>query len=438
MKHATFIKFAKIGFLGCVIFLSSFTIFSQNLKNSRSKFQDVIKLIKSEIQKKYFDPGFRGINLEEKAEIAIDLIKQANSEGEMMTIVANFLLEFNDSHLTYIPPIRVSDTDYGWEMSMVGEKCLVTGVSPGSDAEAQGLKVGDEIYTVEGFIPTRENFWKIRYFYQVLINYPALNVFVIKPDGKKFQYVLKAKITKGSSVVGVNTDDWKKFDWRLQKLRGAEAGHQIFDGVSGVVVWKMPAFDLQPGKVDDIFGKLKEKDALILDLRGNSGGYVETVLRLIGNVFSEDLTVGMRKTRKETKEQVARTRGKNSFKGRIAVLIDSDSASASEVFARVIQLEKRGIVLGDLSAGMVMESQITTYKDGVDDYSLYAVNMTVADLIMKDGQSLEKKGVQPDEKILPTQKDVAAGRDVVLARAFEAFGFSMTPEEAGKIFARKK
>ncbi len=423
----------------CFLLMSlSLVSLSQSVKSERSKYQDILKFIKTEIQKRYFDENFKGVNLEEKTNLAIDLIKKTNSETEMTAIIANFLIEFDDSHLFYIPPIRVSDTDFGWEMAIVGDKCFVTEVSPDSDAEKQGLKTGDEVYMIEGFTPTRENFSKINYFFRILIPVSALNIIVVKPNGRKIQYVLQAKITKGKSVFGVTTGDWRLFDWKLQKLESEIDKHKVYTEIKGLVIWKMPLFDISPDKVDDVFGKLKDGDSLIIDLRDNGGGRVDTALRLLGNVFDEDIIVGTRKTRKDKKDEVAESRGKKSFKGKIAVLIDNGSASASEVVAKVIQLEKRGIVFGDISAGMVMESQISTYKDSFNLYSIYGLSITVADLIMKDGKSLEKIGVTPDEKILPTVLDLINKRDPALSRAGESLGFKITPEEAGKVFTKNK
>jgi C-terminal processing protease CtpA/Prc len=116
--------------------------------------------------------------------------------------------------------------------------------------------------------------------------------------------------------------------------------------------------------------------------------------------------------------------------------VDSQSASAAEIFARIVQLEKRGIVVGDRSSGHVMESKTFVHAVPLDrvNVSQYSLNLTIADLTMSDGKSLEKVGVTPDVRIFPTPADIAAGRDPALARAAALVGVTMTPEEAGKIF----
>jgi carboxyl-terminal processing protease len=131
---------------------------------------------------------------------------------------------------------------------------------------------------------------------------------------------------------------------------------------------------------------------------------------------------------------IAKSRGHEVFSGKLVILIDSRSASASELLARVVQLEKRGTVIGDQSAGAVMESIHYDHKIGLDTQVLFGASVTEADLVMTDGKSLERIGVIPDERIIPTGADLAARRDPVLAHAVEVGGGRMDPVEAGKLF----
>ena len=76
------------------------------------------------------------------------------------------------------------------------------------------------------------------------------------------------------------------------------------------------------------------------------------------------------KRRKKTKPMTAKTRGEGVFKGKRVVLVDSESASASEVLARVVQLEMRGVVIGDRTYGKGYEKPCLPSSDGVG-YSDY-------------------------------------------------------------------
>ena len=126
------------------------------------------------------------------------------------------------------------------------------------------------------------------------------------------------------------------------------------------------------------------------------------------------------------------------FKGKVIVLVDSNSASAAEIFARLMQIEKRGIVLGDVSAGAVMQSRGVSFDAGVTTVIDYGMNLTMADVIMGDGKSLEHVGVSPDELIVLTGSDLAAQRDPVLARALAIAGAAVDADAAGKLFPVEK
>jgi C-terminal processing protease CtpA/Prc len=142
-------------------------------------------------------------------------------------------------------------------------------------------------------------------------------------------------------------------------------------------------------------------------------------------------------SRKEEKPLIAKTRGDSGFKNNLIVLVDSESGSAAEVFARVIQLEKRGTVIGDRTSGKVMVSRLYPHQIGLETQVFYAVSVTNADLLMSDGKSLEGAGVIPDEVMLPTGDDLRALKDPVLARAIAAAGGNLDPSEAGKLLPFK-
>jgi len=175
----------------------------------------------------------------------------------------------------------------------------------------------------------------------------------------------------------------------------------------------------------------------VLDLRGNPGGSVETLKAMVGALMDHDVTIATLRARKPEKPIVARSWKSAAFHGRVFVLVDSNSASAAELMARVVQLEHRGEVLGDLTSGAVMESKSYPEHLGQDTIVPFYLSITCADLIMADGKSLEGHGVVPDERMLPTPSDLANGFDPVLANAINEAGATVTPAQAGKLFPFK-
>ena len=400
----------------------------------RERGRQMLKTLKEDIKKHYYDPNFRGIDLEERFRQADEMLKQAQSNGQVLGIIAQALVSFNDSHLFFIPPQRPARTDYGWGMQMLGDRCYVSFVKPGSDAEKKGLREGDLVHLVSGMKPTREDLWKIKYLLYSLRPQTGMTVVVERPGGGPREVDVLAKVTELKRVVDLtNPNEYMRLlideqrAARLTRHRFAAVGEELF-------VWKMPQFDLPKEKVDAVADKFRKHKAVIIDLRGNGGGYQETLLRLVGNFFDRDVKLGDSVRRKETKPLVARTAGDRVYHGKLIVLVDSESGSSSEIFARVVQLEKRGTVIGDRSAGAVMGAYHYSHQVGIDTVTLYGASVTVEDLLMTDGKSLEHAGVTPDEVRLPTPADMAARRDPVLAHAASLLGVPLTPEKAGAMF----
>jgi len=245
-----------------------------------------------------------------------------------------------------------------------------------------------------------------------------------------------AKIQPGKKqldLADITSDDIKNIEIEAEKE--ARLNRDRFYEKDNVIIWKMPGFDIyDEDELDNIMVRVKKHQALVLDLRGNGGGLVIMLKRLLGYLFEQDIKVSEIKYRKEVKPEMAKSKGSGGFKGKLIVLIDSQSASASEIFSRVIQLEKRGIVVGDRSAGAVMQSIRYGHEVGLETVTVYAASITNADVIMKDGKSLEHVGVTPDELLLPASADLAANRDPVLSHAAELVGLKLDPDAAGKLF----
>jgi C-terminal processing protease CtpA/Prc len=427
------VKLLAVSLILLMLAVSSVSSQSLPIALERTRGRTMLNAIKDDLKKNYYDSNFRGIDIEAHFKQSEARISKASHQNEIFSIIAETLTELNDSHTFFVPPRRSYTFDYGWKMQMIGEKCYVVWVKPGSDAEAKGLKEGDEIYTIDNIGPIRENLWKIRYLYYALSPRTVARLNVIKPDGKQQELEVKTKVVQGKSVMDLGSGDL----WDLMREQETDARlnrHRFYEARDDLLIWQMPAFDLEPQKVDSTMGRAKKHKALILDLRGNVGGDEQTLLRIISNSFDRDVKLCDIKRRKETKSLVAKTRGTDAFAGKLIVLIDSESGSAAELFARIVQLEKRGVVIGDVSAGVVMRSRYYDHAHGLEEQIFYGASITDADVIMGDGHSLEHVGVTPDELKLPTQAALAAKHDPVLAYAALLAGVTITPEKAGTLF----
>jgi C-terminal processing protease CtpA/Prc len=391
----------------------------------------MLRTIKLQIREHYYDPAFHGVDLDARFQIADEALKNAKSNSEVFGIIGQAVVELNDSHTFFLPPRRASRTEYGWQMQIVGSKCFIISVKPKSDAEAKGLKVGDEVLALNGYEPTRENVWKMKYTYYTLKPQAAMSLEVKSPGGQPRELIILSKISPRQRLL--EDSDMMKVRWEAD----SEAylyRHRYYENVQGAFIWKMPQFDLNDLEVDNLMGKAAKHQALILDLRGNGGGLVTTLQRMVGNVFDRDIKIGDVKRRKKSETMIAKSRGDKAFKGKLVVLVDSESGSAAELFARVVQLEKRGIVLGDQTSGAVMQSKIHVKQYETETYFVFATSITDADIIMTDGKSLERVGVTPDEKLLANGMALATQQDPVLAIAAARAGVKMDPKTAGAMF----
>lgn len=397
----------------------------------RDRAQSMLRMIAEDVKKHYYDPKFHGLDWDARVQEARQRIDNSPSLNAAFSHIAGALDALNDSHTFFLPPPRPYKHDYNFRVQMVGDHCLVTHVRPQRDAATKGLVPGDEILAINGYAPMRDNLWKMNYVNYTLRPQPSIRLDVRSSSGSQRQLEVVAKMRATGAQIKEPKDVWN--DWRredednylLVKPHWVERGD--------LLILKVPLFFFSELEANDMIGRARKSKALVLDLRSNPGGAVDSLKHLLGLIFDKDIVIGERVRRNDRKQLTAKSHH-NPFTGKLIVLVDSDSASASEVFARIVQLEKRGTVIGDHSSGSVMESEQYGYQTGMGIVAVFGASITEADLIMADGKSLEHVGITPDETVLPSTEDLAKGRDPVIARAAELLGFQISAEEAGKFF----
>jgi C-terminal processing protease CtpA/Prc len=397
-------------------------------KQDLSWLKNVLTTTRDDIKKNYYDAHYHGLDIDSRFQLALEKMQSASTRNYAVADIAGAVSALNDSHTIFLPPPRPYVHENGWRMQAEGDSdCFITAVRPDSVAAKQGLKPGDQVLSVAGYTAVREDVWKIKYVFGSLRPQPGLRLILRSPNGATRQLDAMADLRPRTR------DPWKQLD----EFEAQQRNHKprFFEYGQKAIIFRLPDFAFDPEEARKMLDGIRTHDALVLDLRGNPGGYEEFLLRFLGGMFDHDVKMADRIGRKPMHVSIAKSRGSKTFHGKLVVLVDSESASAAELFARVVQLEKRGMVIGDRSSGKVMESRVYRHEtEAMQGVFQFAVLITDADLIMSDGKSLENTGVVPDERVIPVASDLAAGRDPALAHAAELVGINLSPEEAGKLF----
>jgi carboxyl-terminal processing protease len=153
--------------------------------------------------------------------------------------------------------------------------------------------------------------------------------------------------------------------------------------------------------------------AIILDLRNNPGGYLETAI----DVASEWVEEGIIVTEKfdENNKNEFQARGRARLKDiKTIVLVNEGSASASEIVAGALKDYGKGKILGKKTFGKGSVQTVEDFKDGS------SVKITVAKWLTPKGNNINELGIAPDEEVDMTTKDYEEGKDPQMDKALES------------------
>lgn len=144
---------------------------------------------------------------------------------------------------------------------------------------------------------------------------------------------------------------------------------------------------------EETFTDLKDQgmEKLIVDLRDNPGGLLNIVCDVLRNILPEGLIVYTEDKNGNRSEETCD--GKNPLDMPLVVLVNGNSASASEIFAGAVKDYGIGTIVGTTTYGKGVVQSIRQLSDGS------AVKLTIADYYTPNGNSINKTGIEPDVEV---------------------------------------
>lgn len=400
--------------------------------NDRRRGYRMLDALRDELRNRYYDSTFHGLDLDSLHQLVRGRIERADNYSEMLAAIASFMLALDDSHTLFDPPTLRYQAEYGIDWLPVGEDCYITDVKEGSDAETQGIRPGDRLVRINGRPANRRTATVLSYLYYLLRPSTGL-LLELERDGRIVRTQIRSEITELPAQIDLR-DPTTRIRVREQWM-GDPPTHITVEVGRDVLVWRMPEFVYDDRHLDGIMGRARRFPWLILDMRGNPGGAVAPLMRLLGRFFGERTVVGFRRRRGREEPIEVRPRRGAAYAGQIVILLDAYSASAAEIAARALQLAGKAVVVGDQSAGQVMESVYREHRvGGATRAIMYGARISINEIVMSDGGRLEGVGVTPDHPVLPTPTDLASGWDPQMAFALRLAGIEVTAKQAATIY----
>lgn len=148
-----------------------------------------------------------------------------------------------------------------------------------------------------------------------------------------------------------------------------------------------------PQQYKDMFAELKDKgmERLVIDLRDNPGGLLTSVCDILREILPEGLIVYTEDKYGNREEE--NCDGKHQLDMPLAVLVNENSASASEIFAGAVQDHEVGTIVGITTYGKGVVQELRQLSDGS------AVKLTVSNYYTPNGNSINKVGIKPDVEV---------------------------------------
>ncbi len=250
---------------------------------------------------------------------------------------------------------------------------LILGIMPDSPALEAGLKAGDVIYYVEGNRVTLENY-------------------------KEKVDVIKGEENTSVKLIIARGDELKELNVTRKKIKENNISYNVLDDNIGYIrIWGFENKTYEQFK--DAYDKLRAQNisGLIIDLRNNPGGFVDQALYIANLLVPESNALKL--VSRKGVEKVYKTTSNTQIDIPLAVVVNQNSASSSEILSSIIKDSKKGVIVGAKTYGKGIVQ--TTKKLSFGG----ALSITTAKYYTESGVEIHKNGIEPNIKVELDEKD---------------------------------
>ncbi|BAY44454.1 peptidase S41 [Scytonema sp. HK-05] len=296
--------------------------------------------------------------------------------------------EFQKELKKFFPKGKIEYSGIGAITKDINGKTFVSGILDGSPAAKTGLKVGDQLLSVDNR------------------PYQPIQSFTGKAGQKVTLLIQRTPDANSQEKIAVTP---KMFDASTMFLEAQQASTQVIQRngkkIGYVHIWSNAADpDQEKLREDLIYGRLRDAQALVLDLRDGWGGGDIGYLNIFTAQEGPSITSIPRNGKRYTYI--------SQWKKPVVMVINEGSRSSKEILAYAFQQHKIGPVIGSKTTGAVVAGRPFLMSDGSFLY------LAVSNVFINENQRLEGKGVTPDINV-PFSLEYAQGADPQKERAIE-------------------
>lgn len=262
----------------------------------------------------------------------------------------------------------------GVNIASVAGKIYIVNVIKGSPADLSGLKQGDMLVSVDNHQIKGKSIFQVAQYIKGTLN--EVVTLVISRDGNK----LTKKIKRAE--IKVKTVECAKLD--------KDTGYIHIISFIG---------NDTPLEFINAMNKIKDTKGLILDLRGNTGGLFQNAV-FVSNLFLKSGDIVSVIGRDGLSSSYRVQRGEFVYDKPLVVLVDGDSASASEIVSGALKDNNRAKIVGTKTFGKGVVQKIYALPNQM------GMNLTIAKYLTPSGRDINEKGIEPDYEVTFTRDDV--------------------------------